>query len=267
MIEFTEFDEKGEFIELLAAKSIASWSQWRKSSYKGTERFCWLKSDIQNPLFNPILLARFSLPQDEEVMQLFETMHLNSPCASMLVTPFTSPRGIERLTPFSALKKVAEPVGMAINIGATKDLLYSGSSLQLVLVNNTTKLSVWSSMFSNIFNLPTGISNNWHDLHESIGYGIESNWRHFIGFSSDKPVGVCSVFIHQNALTLFNLGVLNMYRNQGFGSELVSKSIRYCTKPESDKVTLTAMESAIGLFKSLGFQRYWKGDYYMSVYD
>lgn len=85
------------------------------------------------------------------------------------------------------------------------------------------------------------------------------NFRVFIYKDSDTIVGYGQVIFNNGQYTIANLGILEAYRGQGFGEELVRYLLWFCNKNSIKEVNIRVEKNnvkAISLYTKVGFKEY-----------
>ena len=126
----------------------------------------------------------------------------------------------------------------------------TSEKLTLKTISTKEDLMHWSIIASKIYN-----ECDADFLYESFKMDIgKKHATYFIFYKENKPVGVSQVIRGAGYSAVYWVGVLDEYRKQGYGTELVKPSLNYEISHKRNKFMLTASELGLIINKKLGFK-------------
>jgi Acetyltransferase (GNAT) family len=88
-------------------------------------------------------------------------------------------------------------------------------------------------------------------VHGAGAFGVPTK-RSFVAWRAGEPVGAASAFLHENAVGVMGVGVVEVARRQGVGAAITTASAR--AFPGADIAWLQPSEMAQGMYRALGFR-------------
>ena len=126
----------------------------------------------------------------------------------------------------------------------------TSEKLTLKTISTKEDLMHWSIIASKIYN-----ECDADFLYESFKMDIgKKHATYFIFYKGNKPAGISQVIRGAGYSAVYWVGVLDEYRKQGYGTELVKQSLNYEIDHKRNKFMLTASELGLIIYKKLGFK-------------
>ena len=126
----------------------------------------------------------------------------------------------------------------------------TSEKLTLKTISTKEDLMQWSIIASKIYN-----ECDADFLYESFKMDIgKKHATYFIFYKGNKPAGISQVIRGAGYSAVYWVGVLDEYRKQGYGTELVKQSLNYEINHKRNKFMLTASELGLIIYKKLGFK-------------
>lgn len=124
------------------------------------------------------------------------------------------------------------------------------SSFPIKRVQSNADIDVWAELSNQIFGLSIEDAQTFlHPIATVPGASF------FIAIKEDSPIGIGHIYIDQNGLAgLSSIGVLEQYRRQGIGRDIMGYCIDYCLSHNAQFVTLHASELGLKLYETLNFK-------------
>ena len=122
--------------------------------------------------------------------------------------------------------------------------------LELKIVSTKEDLMHWGRLTSKIYD-----ECDADFIYESFKVDVgKKHATYFIFYKGSNPVGVSQVIRGAGYSAVYWVGVLNEYRKQGYGTELVKQSLNYEISHKRNKFMLTASELGLIIYKKLDFK-------------
>jgi len=126
----------------------------------------------------------------------------------------------------------------------------TSENLTLKAVSTKEELMLWAKLASKEYE-----ECDADFIYESFKMDIGKKYAtYFIFYKGNKPIGTSQVIRGAGYSAVYWVGVLNEYRKQGYGTELVKKSLNYEINHKQNKFMLTASELGLIIYKKLGFE-------------
>lgn len=152
---------------------------------------------------------------------------------------------------------------MALHIQSHHDPIAELSSGSLMEVTGTKDLREWSKILLSTYGFEEGLQKPWFQMHQEIGFGDDSVWRHFLVREGKKAIGTGSLFCGPRAASIANISLIPTKQGLGYGRALVSFLVQLSQKLNYDWITLFASTDAEELYRKSGFVQYGVTDIYL----
>ena len=87
-------------------------------------------------------------------------------------------------------------------------------------------------------------------VHGAGAFGVPTK-RSFVAWRDGEAVGAASAFLHENAVGIMGVGVIEAARRRGVGAAVTTAAAR--AFPPADMAWLQPSDMALGMYRSLGF--------------
>ena len=107
---------------------------------------------------------------------------------------------------------------------------------------------------------------SYEDARNRVDDCLDTRLREqYLAVLNDKIIGLCSINLEEDEVSIFGLGIIPEYRRQGYGKELLRLIVDSLLQREKTKITLMVDREntpAIELYAQLGFQIATTFEYY-----
>lgn len=120
-------------------------------------------------------------------------------------------------------------------------------------LNNIQGLKTWDAIISQSFGRP---AQEFLKAINLFKQKILNNFKLYLGYYYDQPVGAGMVIYHQDVVSLHLIGTLPEFRNKGLG-EMITKQMLFDAKKQNYKQAIL-LASVLGkpLYQKVGFKEY-----------
>jgi GNAT superfamily N-acetyltransferase len=244
-------------IEDNAVEGTKAWAAWPELELHEEEDLVWMMTDIDFPFFNCFLSPRLSTDNAEEKIEASKRQATNRNVSiSWWLGPRATPGDLEIRLSTSGFMKIAEPIGMAVDLELLAPTHPAPRGIRIQEVTNDRQLHLWCDVTVPVHEFPDFAQEAWYEMYQASGYGDHSGWRHYIGLLDATPVAASSLFIGAGVASIANVSTLPNFRNRGFGAAISSFPLTEARRDGYRVGTLWSSEMGESVYLKLGFKEY-----------
>lgn len=139
-------------------------------------------------------------------------------------------------------------IGMSLRLQAYQE---KPADKEIVLdkVDSSNKAILWSEVFQQCFG---------YSISHKIVEAIKDTVDYYLVRYNQDTVGCVAVFIKDNQIGIHSLGVLNIYRKQGFAEAVMHYLLRDAKREGLINAHLQASMAGLGIYRQIGFEEIFK---------
>ncbi len=141
---------------------------------------------------------------------------------------------------------------MAVDLSILPESLSTCPGLKIVRVEDEHTLRKWIHVASIGFRIDESHEQVWQNLFADVI--LNPQYRTYLAFLNDKPVGTSQLFLSQGAAGIYNVTVLPEVRYQGIGSAITLAPLLEARKLGYQIGVLQASQRGYNVYRRLGFQ-------------
>jgi ribosomal protein S18 acetylase RimI-like enzyme len=202
-------------------------------------------------------------PQQETSNLLIEELDRRISCKELppflLVDQKQAPQGFDELLDKKEIKKIGYWPVIYFNLKSNLPYLQSPRDFTLVEVRDENQLKLWFNIVAAILFPRKTIPYNFFKAR------INNNrYIFYLGYYKEIPVTTCMLFLDNSIAGAYMGATIKDYRNMGFGSEIVARSLLDASKAGCDCATAQSNRSEFHVWENMGFSTtnvldiYWK---------
>jgi len=225
-----------------------------------------LTSDVASSICNDVLRADLS-PDDmhatiETVLAPFRSRRVP---VRWWTSPSTRPADLGKYLEAHGLIRMADVVGMAVNLSALDEKLTEPSGLTIEQVNDVKTLAEWIPVSTTAFGFPESVGTLFFDVLSTLGLGLP--WRHYIGWLMGRPVACSSFLLGEGGVAgIYSVGTVPEARGKGIGAALTLAPLLDARALGYQIGVLGASQMGLPVYQRLGFREYCRfGIYILNV--
>lgn len=136
---------------------------------------------------------------------------------------------------------------------------FESSTIDMCQMQTDDEIKLYTDLTLEIFGMLPSVSERMAEINKC------EQMVHFVAYVDGRPVGTVSLILGERIAGIWNLGMLNAYRQRGIGYQLVNEALRTAQKKGYDKVMAILMPKgmAAGLFERHGFHGVCKYPFYI----
>lgn len=124
-------------------------------------------------------------------------------------------------------------------------------------------LKVWRSLAVLGFGSSEEIGDTYYEAYSRVGFGDGYPWHHYIAWLHDRPVAIASLLLHAGVAGLYGITTHPDVRRKGIGTAITTYLLHEAQRFGYRIATLSPSEMGINIYRHLGFQEYYKTDFYL----
>jgi GNAT superfamily N-acetyltransferase len=148
---------------------------------------------------------------------------------------------------------------------ALNESLRAPPGLTVEQVSDDETLEQWCHSLAVGFEWPDFMEDAWLDLYRSVGLGMQSPFRHYLGRLEGNPVATSSLFLGVGIAGIYDVVTLQEARRQGIGSAITLAPLREARALGYRVGVLQSSEMAFSVYRKVGFREYCKISLYVWV--
>lgn len=229
------------------------WEEWPGINFFQGPEMDLMLSDNPHPLFNAVL--RSHLPEYRVTDAIPGALRLaqarNTPLSWFLYPEDTPPDLGERLAKEGFLQ-AGESLGMLRRLESPLPGFQAPQDMEEVA--DAAAMTRFTAALAPHFALDRAAAEAFAQIHQAVGLGPESAWRHFLLTREGKAAATVSVFTRGDTAALANLCVGAEHRGQGLGRAMTQQALAAARQGGCQAISLLANPGAAKLFADLGFE-------------
>ena len=222
------------------------------------EKLMWFVSGIPSGGLNGVGRAQLSaLDIGVAIKDILHTFKLHHVPMTWWVGPSASPSDLEQHLLANGLIHAGHLRGMALDLRQPLGELRRRRDLTIEPATDAATLETFMNVFAAGFGLKQhGICEALLDLWRVIASSRYPCIRHYIASLKQEPVAIFSLLFAEGVAGIYHVTTIPRARRQGIGTALVSKAIEEARRAGLRFATLVAAQSAVGLYRRIGFEEY-----------
>jgi len=217
----------------------------------------WISSHIAHPYLNRVFRARFHTGAVHQGIEaIFDGFGARELPVSWLVGPCSTPPDLGNHLQDAGFVRLEEETGMALDLDHLPEGITALQGLAVERVSDGEKLRTWVDIVARSFDLPDEMGSVLFDVYGRAGFGHEVPWRLFLGFLQGEPVGASQLYLEPEVAGIYHLATVPQARRRGVGTAMTLAALREAQTLELHTAVLRAAETAVGLYRELGFEEY-----------
>jgi GNAT superfamily N-acetyltransferase len=181
------------------------------------------------------------------------------------VGPATRPTNLGEYLEAHGYTRVGICPGMAVDLLALNESLRAPPGLTIEQVSDDETLEQWCHSLTVGFEWPDFMEDAWLDLYRSVGLGMQSPFRHYLGRLEGKLVATSSLFLGVGIAGIYDVVTLPEARRQGIGSAMTLAPLRAARALGYRVGILQSSEIGFSVYHKVGFREYCKISMYVWI--
>lgn len=206
---------------------------------------------LTNAVFNLNLASSTANQEIEDITQRYRS---NNVIPFWRVCPNDHPANIhEHLISTGYVEKMQQTL-MSINLETVKLSPTLPNNAVIETIMSASELRDKHLSFSRIKDSTRkSFATLMYDLFDYHGYEQNSKWRHYVAIQDDISVGYGSAFYTEQAVGIYNVGVIPEARRQGIATALTLQALQDAQQRGYKIGTLQSSEMAHSMYEKIGF--------------
>ena len=178
------------------------------------------------------------------------------------ISPSTRPAALPAALLAQGLKHAYDASGMAADLTLTPLNAAAPADLAIVRASDAGVMQDWAELLLGVFGRPAHETPFWIDAYTALG--LESGpWTHFVGYTGGRPVATTSLLCRGSLAGIYHVATIEEARGRGYGAALTLAAMRHARESGVSDIVLQASDMALGVYRSVGFEKYCD----LSLYD
>lgn len=136
-----------------------------------------------------------------------------------------------------------------------------GLSIEEVVDYDT--LQLWRALVVTGFESSEEIGQTYYEAYSRAGFGDGYPWHHYIAWLHDRPVAIGSLLLHAGVAGLYGITTHQDVRRKGIGTAVTTYLLHEAQRLGFRIAILSPSDMGITIYRRLGFQEYYKTDFYL----
>lgn len=218
------------------------------------------------PGFNGVLRTHIVTNEPHEIdaridaaLNYFKARHMSM---GWLVTPLTRPANLATYLEAHGLIYRRTNREMAVDTQAINETVSTPADLIIHEVEDQEMLNLWRTTTIKGWESTEEAGQVYYDAYSRLGFGKDKPWHHYIGWLHDEPVATASLLLHSGIAGIYGVATIPKARRQGIGAAMTFYALREAGALQYRVAILSPSEMGIGIYRRLGFQEYYKTQFY-----
>ena len=136
-----------------------------------------------------------------------------------------------------------------------------GLNIEEVVDYETLKL--WRSLSVRGFESSEEVGQTYYEAYYRAGFGDGYPWHHYIAWLHEQPVAIASLLLHAGVAGLYGITTHPDVRRKGIGTAITTYLLHEAQRFGFRIAILSPSEMGVNIYRRLGFQEYYKTDFYL----
>lgn len=136
-----------------------------------------------------------------------------------------------------------------------------GLTIEEIVDYETLKL--WRSLSVVGFESSEEIGQTYYEAYSRTGFGNAHPWHHYIAWLRDRPVAIASLLLHAGVAGIYGITTHPEVRRKGIGTAITTYVLHEAQRYGFRVAILSPSEMGMNIYRHLGFQEYYKTDFYL----
>jgi GNAT superfamily N-acetyltransferase len=124
-------------------------------------------------------------------------------------------------------------------------------------------LKQWRSLAVIGFESSEEIGQTYYEAYSRVGFGEGYPWHHYIAWLHGRPVAIASLLLHAGVAGLYGITTHPDVRRKGIGTAITTYLLHDAQRFGYRVAILSPSEMGVNIYRHLGFQEYYKTDFYL----
>ncbi len=247
-----------------AVQGCLSWSSWEKLHCETFESFSYFFSPINSPLFHSLLQSDPEVTPTAELFAHIHALQSEHGIPFAWITPrLDSEQTLASYSDTFQFQKMNSTTAMALCLKEQQREEAPLSQGSIAEVTGSKDLREWAKLLLTTYGFDDELQKPWFQMHQHIGYGPETPWRHFLVREGKKAIGTGSLFCGPRASSIANISLIPSQQGKGYGTALLSHLENLSEELGYEWITLFSSPEAEELYRKVGFEEYGATDIYL----
>jgi len=124
-------------------------------------------------------------------------------------------------------------------------------------------LKQWQALTVLGFGSSEEIGQTYYEAYCRTGFGDGYPWHHYIGWLHGRPVAIASLLLHAGVAGIYGIATHPDVRRRGIGTTITTYLLHEAQRFGHRIAILSPSEMGMNIYRHLGFQEYYKTDFYL----
>jgi len=222
-------------------------------SYRATN-VAWVITGVPSPDCNGVIWPRLSVDEaDQLVPVLVDRFRMHQLPAVWHFDASTQPADLADRLEGLGCRPSDPALSMAAPIVDVTRGMRDLPHLTVERVTTVEELAIWMDVWTEVADEARSPR---EDLYISLGLKRVEPLRHYLARLNDRPVGVCQLYLGQQAAGLYALGVRPDFRHLGIGRVLAQLPLLEARTLGYDLAVASPAANSLSFFTTLGLHEY-----------
>jgi hypothetical protein len=206
---------------LFAFFSLYLFRFWPRAEVHDDPDVLWTITDIPFPLFNSVLHAQLTPDNLDAAIEAAKDRCRSRNVPMMWWTgPATRPLDLGAYLKRHGFSHDEDMPGMAADLMKLNEGLPTPSGLIIEQISNMETLKQWCHVLTVGFRFPETVEKDFFGVLASLGFGVESPVRNYLGWLNSKPVATSTLLFGAGVAGIYDVATLPEARRQGMGAAI-----------------------------------------------
>jgi len=245
-----------ETLERHHFEALSHFSKMEEVEFIEGSGFYLLKSDINHPLLNAVLLTRMKgFWLSRQVSKVIESFQKDQKDFCWYVWPSSEPEDLRKRLEEAGLKKLYSSKIVGVEMQSLLPLSYPlDDGFRLECVRKEQQVSDFCNTLTEVFSFPMDFNEFLKSFFLKYGIVENSPFQNFLIYYDEEPVSTGSLVCTKNYAGMFNAGTKKKYRRRGLLTALLNERLNLARRLGKKKVTATCSDLSFSLYSKFGFK-------------
>ena len=200
---------------------------------------------------------------DKKITEALEFFTTYTTETHWTLAPATRPANLATHLQARGFTKSGEDINMAIDLDTMNETMPLRPELAIKEITDLEMLKIQRDISMLGFGSTQEVAQTYYDNYAAMGFGIGTQWHHYIAWLYGTPVGVASLLLHAGIAGIYGIATLPEVRKQGIGAALTRHTMREARAFGYRIAILAPSQIGLRMYHTIGFQEVGITYYYL----